>query len=738
MDNNIDLTKIHWVKNVKRDGGKEWAYFEDYGKSDNTFPIHWSNKQRRNAEKPKKGDYIILYQNYRKQGVRLTHIVEVMDDTPFNDENNIDNFRTARLVKLIHRSRHLTNGGTFRFYFRSVAYGYVHPIALLDSKKKKSVIQAELFKIFYDDYVLSFHLNPFNGYRQVCFPPNKIYKRPQQIKNESKLLTLIGENGCGKSAILESIFNSSMHSENLRFICFSSGQNEIYSKILKENKEALVNKDVVNSIHYQDEDFDLPVKAFYFNKNWIRLLIFFARVFYPNGKVSQFLYSNNYLVDENGNDLILKLPNRLDWGYVQKVRFEREREESGHFSTFLQSKFHKKLSWFFENVIGQEYDFEAPVRKSIQSLTIQEALNIFPEKSSDLVFNFFWVGSDGVNKFFDLDEAELYLNNIELEDYSDGEFQLLAIYSLIDHFDGDNTIFVFDEIDSHLYYQNIEKLWNVLKALSGSVITTTHIADSIIQNSISDIALVKSGKLLREYSLNSTIERIRNLSGSKDYEFKISSSAENLVLIDDVNDWIAFKKLASIKCENYNEDLFKKIRVISVSSGADSEHEQFGNSKLNWVKEFLENNTKPVIKTKNIFLICDKDNRNVTFCQNGVQVTGNNKRKQFGNGGNAYLLSWARRQIENYYMSYSLAVKHNILDALNNTVLPPEQLKQDDPMDYNSVKTAEVKDILKVLYCDENAGLNSVTRNQILSDIPASEISEDIENMYNFIASKVN
>jgi hypothetical protein len=89
-------------------------------------------------------------------------------------------------------------------------------------------------------------------------------------------------------------------------------------------------------------------------------------------------------------------------------------------------------------------------------------------------------------------------------------------------------------------------------------------------------------------------------------------------------------------------------------------------------------------------------------------------------------------------MSYSLAVKHNILDALNNTVLPPEQLKQDDPMDYNSVKTAEVKDILKVLYCDENAGLNSVTRNQILSDIPASEISEDIENMYNFIASKVN
>ncbi|NMV42278.1 AAA family ATPase, partial [Vibrio parahaemolyticus] len=50
------------------------------------------------------------------------------------------------------------------------------------------------------------------------------------------------------------------------------------------------------------------------------------------------------------------------------------------------------------------------------------------------------------------------LGNIELDDLSDGEYQLLFLYALIDLFDAPNTLFLFDEADSHLHYKNVEKL----------------------------------------------------------------------------------------------------------------------------------------------------------------------------------------------------------------------------------------------------------------------------------------
>lgn len=43
---------------------------------------------------------------------------------------------------------------------------------------------------------------------ELQIPSNKIYNQPQTLNLNSSVMTFVGENGCGKSAILESIFKN--------------------------------------------------------------------------------------------------------------------------------------------------------------------------------------------------------------------------------------------------------------------------------------------------------------------------------------------------------------------------------------------------------------------------------------------------------------------------------------------------------------------------------------------------
>ncbi|MDQ1769367.1 AAA family ATPase [Labilibaculum sp. A4] len=529
------------------------------------------------------------------------------------------------MVKLICRTKLIANGIGVSYSFRH----FIHSIGMLDSSRKKEVIQKEIYKLFNLDYCSTFRISAKQNNTLVNLPPNKIFNQSQRISKQSNVITLIGENGSGKSAILESIFNSSLYAEEKRFICFSSGQNEIYSKIYNKilliNKVSLLSKNRVNSINFEDEKFDVPVKAFYFDKSWIRLLIFFAKTFYPKGKVSKFIDSKT----SNGNDnkIILELPFRIDWNFVTKVRLEREREEHGQFSEFLQTKFFKKLTWLLENIFDNEYDYQAPIRKTTSSLSIEKALKVFQEKSSDLVFNFFWLASSGAKPYFDLSNTQLKFNDIELDDLSDGEFQLLAIYALIDHFDNANTVFLFDEIDSHLYFQNIERLWHSLSSLKANVITTTHISDSILHNNFCDIKLVKEGKVEQELTLRELAKRLSSVVGNNKFEYQLVRRIKNIVLLDHEDDWVIFKKLVQKKTEEDVEKIFSQIVPFQRSSSYNNDSEIFGKGKLMFVEDFKEHLNETEVETQNFFLICDRDKLSKGSISKDLQVKINNLKR---------------------------------------------------------------------------------------------------------------
>ena len=118
---------------------------------------------------------------------------------------------------------------------------------------------------------------------------------------------------------------------------------------------------------------------------------------------------------------------------------------------------------------------------------------------------FFTQAADN-NYFIDKSRCKLVFNsNIELDQLSDGEYQLLFLYALIDLFDSDSTLFLFDEADSHLHYKNVEKLWALLHGIKGHAITTTHLLDSISakENRIEHLKVVEKGRISEDNRSNS-------------------------------------------------------------------------------------------------------------------------------------------------------------------------------------------------------------------------------------------
>ncbi|MBT4159974.1 MAG: ATP-binding protein, partial [Gammaproteobacteria bacterium] len=93
--------------------------------------------------------------------------------------------------------------------------------------------------------------------------PNPLHNA-RQILRFDKVATLIGENGSGKSCILQSIFDTKLARndfEELRVVCFSSGQNENFSerfsRYLSQERRA---------------GRSLNLECFYFDKSWSKLL----------------------------------------------------------------------------------------------------------------------------------------------------------------------------------------------------------------------------------------------------------------------------------------------------------------------------------------------------------------------------------------------------------------------------------------------------------------------------------
>lgn len=586
---------------------------------------------------------------------------------------------------------------------------------------------------------------------QLTLAPNPLHDQPQTL-HINKVATLIGENGSGKSTILQSIFSEGLNGgdhAHLRTVCFSSGQNESFSKHFNEH---------VKKIRRRGKS--MILSSFYYDKTWSKLLVFLATALVRDGKTRTFLLEKGYAKesqDINRDDISSKLSFsfRVDKRYAQRVQDALKKEEVGEKGTLRQTPFYRSLESFVEELIDREYLFEEKLSTKTIELSSYDLLSvkfarINPDEDLDEVdfgddpsISFLTQAVNG--NFINKRSFKLkLLGNIELDDLSDGEYQLLFLYALIDLFDAPNTLFLFDEADSHLHYKNVEKLWSLLHSIQGHAITTTHLLDSISakENRIEHLKVVEHGRINEDNKIKQLISRLSVLSRAKSVEFEVCGKLPNIALLDDYNDWIIFTKLAARTGLDINR--LATVHAMKKSSSYATANETFGKGKIDWLHG-LSKIESPLVTTQT-FLICDRDEAALDWnAANGVQVNGQVYREllnaiQWPRGTNVspYLLAWKRREIKNYLLSYTALAHHNLLGQINNgDIAQRNHLQSNNPGDNDDIRRMNVKDIINPLINTDGEGLDPAKLQAYIDLIPPDEISEDITNMYNFIIGKL-
>ncbi|PCI51630.1 MAG: ABC transporter ATP-binding protein [Gammaproteobacteria bacterium] len=597
---------------------------------------------------------------------------------------------------------------------------------------------------------------------ELTLAPNPLHDQPQTL-HINKVATLIGENGCGKSSILQSVFEqrlSKQAHQHLNVVCFSSGQNENYSEkfsnYLKRERQA---------------GRGLGLECLYFDKPWSKLLIFLATATKRSGKVRSFLCEGGYVTEsQTGHDdqsTVLKCAFRIDKNYITRIQDALQREVSGETGTLRSTAYFRTLDSFVNTFISRDFEFDNPLRKQSIEISANRLIDVsfdYPrqvqagEEDAEVgdensqaqadsfapEISFFTQAADN-DYFIDKSSCKLTFNNgLELDQLSDGEYQLLFLYALIDLFDGPSTLFLFDEADSHLHYKNVEKLWTLLHSIQGNAITTTHLLDSISakENRIEHLKVVERGQINENNKIKQLINRLSILSRTKSVEFEVMGKIPFLALLDDYNDWHIFTKLAEKKgCDIAR---LVSIQPFKKTSSFTTDADVLGGPKIDWVKGLSASETEKI--TSKIFLICDRDEANPNWNPNdSVQVTGQTYKKliksiKWPNGLNVqtFLLAWKRREIKNYLLSYSALSHHRVLNLVNNgNIAAVDYLQQNQTGDNDSIRKMQAKDAVDPLINTEGIGLDFDKLQAYIDLIPEDEISEDITNMYNFIIGKL-
>lgn len=618
-------------------------------------------------------------------------------------------------------------------------------------------------------------------------PPNVLHDQPQELKFD-KIATFIGGNGSGKSTILKSIFDAKLKGslyEEFKIVCFSSGQNESYSE---------------RFAHYLNTERKdkraLNLDCFYYDKSLAKLLVFLSTTGNQNGLVRKFLRYNGYVIEsefEEDDSTKIMLSVKVDKAYCDLVRQAHLKEEQGDSDVLTNKAYHLTLSNFINTLVDDSYDFSQPLEQKTIQLSQSELSKVSFETDEHTSFDskimFFTQAADNdyfvVKKSLNLEFLKVNGSSgeeskpLRLEDLSDGEYQLLFLYALIDLFDRENTLFLFDEADSHLHYRNIDRLWEVYNEIKGSLITTSHLLDSIAKAGIDKLRTIECGEVQYANSSFKLLQRLEALSEVEETQYKIVSMYKNVVVMDHAHDWEIFKLLLKRKLsidEEYSdemiEDSLSDFICLSVSSGfvEGQDKNTFGDNKINWLKNYerflttLKTLKKLKAKTERVFMICDADeypNNLIGTTENPFLVKGhsfkpteppkpskkNTKQKTEKDPKplkKVALLSWKRREIKHYLLSYTALGA--ACDEINRYYAEDCHLKVGENGDigidgkFNNYlakhPSSSVKKIVDPYINVDGKGFCIEETQKYVNRIIPEEISDDIVNMYKYLVKE--
>jgi hypothetical protein len=149
----FNASDIKSVKNVKREDGTGWAYFDEG--MEFKFPLNFSDAQKKSAKNIKPGELILLFQRVDKvSGVKdhtyLTHLVTPTDYILSEDRGLGHKFAWIRNVAVIARANPRTGIFTIpsKLSFYKPQFGKVCDVGLLNTSRNRVEIQDEIWSHF--------------------------------------------------------------------------------------------------------------------------------------------------------------------------------------------------------------------------------------------------------------------------------------------------------------------------------------------------------------------------------------------------------------------------------------------------------------------------------------------------------------------------------------------------------------------------------------------------------------
>lgn len=364
---------------------------------------------------------------------------------------------------------------------------------------------------------------------------------------------------------------------------------------------------------------------------------------------------------------------------------------------------------------------------------------------------------------------------VELGGLSDGEHQILSIYCLLDLFDSENTIFLLDEVDSHIHPKSIYPFWKVLKESKGYLLASTHNVVSMARQNVNFLYFFDDGLIVNDIRKKSNVlEMIHGNYFFNHVSCSMFLQSKKLVLIDDVNDWIIFIELMRSLGKNV-EELENDFCVFGVPSGFTTgmAAKEIGNLKEDWVNLFMHTIQHHIsedadVNLEKIFLICDKDdfphdaliNNNTKNYNIPLGKTKNInviKKKNF----KLDKIVWNRRYIESYLLSPTALREYtHLFNGLEEDVLkrkfvkfpndlPKENLKEhivnlicempgvyitkEEDLNETMLRESHCKKKVRYIYGEKGEGLNIGKLREYISKMDDAEKDPYLEMVYNYL-----
>ncbi len=377
--------------------------------------------------------------------------------------------------------------------------------------------------------------------------------RQAEIPLFSGLNVLIGTNGSGKSSLMESLFSAYLDDSDKSIVGFTSGQNENFTELFATHL-AKVRKQL-NSGKVS------AVKTLFFDRKWSSLLIllstFLRRAnkveggFSAAGMCSQYLLDKGYRIRDFSFSL-----------QVPKKFFELYKVDEFQTSYFAQlveqltdvdanTKAAQKPKLISLSEIGSDAP-TSTVQDGVLSNQVILGLSRILESLSGAhherieqlhYLTYFFQIASITESYVDMEgnnlEFEMRGQGVDFRHISDGEYQLLSVYAIVDLFGDEFDFILLDEVDSHVHTSAIPCLWSTLSEIKKSVVvTSTHSPISLKYIDSNRILSLKGGSVREGITKLADLQLIFDSKHSSENVLALCFRfAKQIILIDSLKDW---------------------------------------------------------------------------------------------------------------------------------------------------------------------------------------------------------